>query len=64
MDDEEYELGHRCVAAPVFNYRGDAVAAVGVSGTPDSMPDERIGFIAEQVKLAASRISERMGYVE
>lgn len=64
MDDEEYELGHRCVAAPVFNYRGDAVAAVGVSGTPDTMPDERIDFIAEQVKLAAGRISERMGYVE
>lgn len=64
MDDEEYELGHRCVAAPVFNYRGDAIAAVGVSGTPDTMPLERIDFIAEQVKLAADRISERMGYVE
>lgn len=64
MDDEEYELGHRCVAAPVFNYRGDAIAAVGVSGTPESMPDERIDFVVEQVKLAASRISERMGYVE
>lgn len=64
MDDEEYELGHRCVAAPVFNYRGDAIAAVGVSGTPESIPDDRIEHIARQVKLAASRVSERMGYVE
>ncbi|WP_158539743.1 IclR family transcriptional regulator [Gordonibacter sp. 28C] len=64
MDDEEYEIGHRCVAAPVFNYRGDAIAAVGVSGTPDSISDDRIDDISRQVMLAASRLSERMGYVE
>lgn len=64
MDNEEYELGHRCIAAPIFNYRGDAVAAVGVSGTPESIAEERIEEVAQQVKLAAQRISERMGYVE
>lgn len=64
MDREEYELGHCCVAAPVFNYRGDALAAVGVSGTPESIAEERLDDIAQQVMLAARRISERMGYVE
>lgn len=64
MDNEEYELGHCCVAAPVFNYRGDAIAAVGVSGTPESIPQERVQDVAQQVKLAAHRISEHMGYVE
>ncbi|WP_195762834.1 IclR family transcriptional regulator [Eggerthella guodeyinii] len=64
MDNEEYELGHCCVAASVFNYRGDAIAAVGVSGTPESIPQERVDDVAQQVKLAAQRISERMGYVE
>ncbi len=64
MDSEEYELGHCCVAAPVFNYRGDAVAAVGVSGTPESISPDRVEDVAQQVMLAARRISEHMGYVE
>lgn len=64
MDNEEYEIGHRCVAAPVFNYRGDAIAALGVSGTTESIPDDEVDRIAQQVVLAAKRISERMGYVE
>lgn len=64
MDSEEYELGHCCVAAPVFNYRGDAVAAVGVSGAPESISPDRVEDVAQQVMLAARRISEHMGYVE
>jgi IclR family KDG regulon transcriptional repressor len=62
IDDEEYELGHRCIAAPVFDYRGDAIAAVGVSGTTTSIPDSRIEQIAQQVMFAAQKISTRMGY--
>lgn len=64
MDNEEYEMGHCCIAAPVFNYRGDAIAAVGVSGTPESISDDRVEDVAQQVMLAAHRISEHMGYVE
>lgn len=64
MDNEEYELGHRCIAAPVFNYRGDAIAALGVSGTAESISDDRVEDIARQVVLAAGRLSARMGYVE
>lgn len=64
MDDEEYELDHRCIAAPVFNYRGDAIAAVGVSGTTSSISDDRVEQIAQQVMLAAKRISSCMGYVD
>ena len=62
MDDEEYEIGHCCIAAPVFDYRGDAIAAVGVSGTPESMREGRREKVAQQVVQAAQRISERMGY--
>jgi len=63
IDDEEYSLDHRCIAAPVYNYRGDAIAAVGVSGTTENMPAERIGYIAAQVVGAADAISHRMGYL-
>lgn len=64
MDNEEYEWGHCCIAAPIFNYRGDAIASIGVSGTPESIPAERVEEVAQQVMLAARRISEHMGYVE
>lgn len=64
MDNEEYQIGHCCIASPVFDYRGDAIAAVGVSGTPSSISKDRIPDISRQVILAAQRISERMGYIE
>src|SRR5688572_2798408 len=32
VDNEEYAIGMRCVAAPVFNFSGKAVAAMGISG--------------------------------
>lgn len=62
MDDEEYLLGHRCVGAPIFDYRGDAVASISASGTISQISDEKLPFIVEQVKDTALQISKRMGY--
>jgi len=64
MDDEEYEVGHRCIAAAVFDYRGNAIAAVGVSGNTETIPDAQVSAIAERVMVAGRRISLRMGYME
>lgn len=64
MDDEEYELGYRCIAAPVFDYRGNAIAAAGLSGTTESISDDRVPVIAQRIKTAARSISTRMGYLE
>ena len=62
MDDEEYQLGHRCIGAPVFDYHGDAVAAVSASGTTDELCTDKIPWIAEHVRKAAREISLKMGY--
>ena len=32
MDDEEYEIGHRCIGAPIYDYRGEIIAAISASG--------------------------------
>lgn len=63
MDDEEYQTGHRCVGAPVFDYRGMAVAALSVSGTVHSLADELLPEVIKKVKLQATGLSRQLGYV-
>lgn len=62
MDDEEYKLGHRCVGAPIFDYRGDAIASISASGIITEISDEKLPMIIEHVKNAAMQISRRMSY--
>lgn len=62
MDNEEYQLGHRCIGAPVFDYRGEAVAAISASGTVTELTDDRIDMVAGEVMSAARHLSRRMGY--
>ena len=64
MDNEEFEKGYRCIGAPIFDYKGDIIAAVSASGDKRVLTDDRIEEVAEAVMKAASRISHRMGYVE
>jgi DNA-binding IclR family transcriptional regulator len=63
-DIEESELNHRCVAAPVFDYRGDIIAVIGVSAVNDELPVEDIDMVAGRVVLAAQKISSCMGYTD
>jgi len=63
MDNEEYQLGHRCVGAPIFDYRGAPMAAISASGSINSISDEKLQLVIRQVRDAAANISKRMGYV-
>jgi DNA-binding IclR family transcriptional regulator len=63
MDNEEYQMGHRCVGAPVFDYRGTPVAAISASGSIDQMADKRLECIVKEVKQSAADLSRHMGYV-
>lgn len=62
MDNEEDELGVRCVGAPVRV--GDRVAAaVSVAGFLDELKEERVGFVAGCVRRAAAAIAARLSSV-
>lgn len=64
IDDEEAEIGHRCIGAPIYDYRGDIIAAISASGPTAAIPKSRIEAVAEYVKKQALEISRSMGYIE
>ena len=61
LDDEERTLGMRCIAAPIYNEYGEAIAGISVSGPSVRIPDERIGELGPQVKRAAEKITKSIG---
>lgn len=61
-DDEECEIGARCVAAGVYDYTGRIVGGISVSGPATRLTAERIPQIAELVVHAGRAVSSRMGW--
>ena len=64
MDDEEYEVGHRCIGATVYDYRGLPVAAISASGSVNLLTDDRIEGTIRKVKEWAGQLSRQIGYIE
>lgn len=62
LDDEEVELGARCVAAPVLDSSNQVAAGVSVSGPTIRMARARTAQIAGAVKKAALEISLQLGH--
>jgi DNA-binding IclR family transcriptional regulator len=59
FDDEEIEVGLRCVAAPVRDDSGELVAGLSVSAPSDRYDDEWIPILRE----TAAALSTAIGYV-
>jgi IclR family KDG regulon transcriptional repressor len=63
IDDEESEEGIRCVAAPVYNDRGIAVAAISISGPSVRVTRQKIqDHLKDEVIQAAFEISQKLGF--
>lgn len=62
LDDEEHEPGVRCIAAPVYNFLGAAIASIGISGPSIRVTPDRISQLAACVMRAASELSTDLGY--
>lgn len=57
-DDEELELGVRCMAAGIFDDQGKLVAGLSISSPADRLEEAWL----ERVKLTAAEISAALGY--
>jgi DNA-binding IclR family transcriptional regulator len=60
VDDEENNLGARCLGAPIFDALGNVTAALGASGTLTQVDEANIPRIIEALKDAARRISRQL----
>lgn len=61
VDDEEHAVGLRCIAAPIFDETGEAVAAISASGPMARIVEDRITPLGTLVLETARRISSEMG---
>src|SRR5699024_8618571 len=61
-DNEENELGVRCVGAPVFNHDGVVEGAISVSGPTIRVTRDKVEELGGLVKKYADLISRELGY--
>lgn len=61
FDDEERNLGMRCVAAPIFNEFGEPVAGISLSGPVARLSLDTVEKMGPKVKQAAKRITSLIG---
>lgn len=62
FDNEEFSIGVRCMAAPVFRYDGTVVAAIGISGPSPRVTDTRIAEWQPKLLEVSRELSARLGW--
>ncbi|MDF1535733.1 MAG: IclR family transcriptional regulator [bacterium] len=64
VDNEEWNEGLKCVAAPILDYYGKIQGALSVSGPSDRLPEQRVeGEIVPAVMECAVEISRKLGHL-
>lgn len=61
LDNEECEIGHRCVSVPLYDYTGTVAAAISVFDSVERLTDAYIQSILPAMQQLAKEISFRMG---
>jgi len=62
LDDQESEVGARCVGAPIFNAEGRPIAAISISAPDSLLPDKEVPTVGKAVMGACEEISALLGY--
>lgn len=61
VDDEEFVVGLRCVAATVYNQQGEAFFSISVSGLANRLTPERVPSIGALLVETADRLTHALG---
>ncbi len=63
IDDEECEIGLRCISCPIRDYTGQIIAAMSMFGSTADLTDDRAHTsIYPALKAATDTISSRLGF--
>ena len=62
IDNEECEVGVKCVAAPIRDYTGRIIAAISMSGPLTRMTQAKMSLMQEGISRAAIELTASLGY--
>ncbi len=62
IDDEEFRIGIRCLAAPVRDFSRQIIASIGISGPKNRLDDRTFRRMKTTVKNIGIKMSNEMGY--
>jgi DNA-binding IclR family transcriptional regulator len=62
IDDEEFEVGVRCIAVPVCDYRARCVAAIGISGPTSRVALGDLPKVAQIIQEIGKSLSARLSF--
>ena len=62
LDDEEFTIGVRCIAVPVWNYKNKVIASLGVSGLAMNVSLDRVEELVKVIMEIRNKLSSRLGY--
>ncbi|HEY7031869.1 MAG TPA: IclR family transcriptional regulator C-terminal domain-containing protein, partial [Thermomicrobiales bacterium] len=61
-DNEENEIGARCVGVPILDGAGRPLAAISISGPTARIDNGALGAMSERLWKASREISSRLGF--
>ena len=64
IDDGEFDAEGRCVAAPVRDFTGRVMGAIGISGPIWRLSPSAVRVKSQRVRQAADSLSREFGYAE
>jgi len=62
IDNEEFGIGIRCIAAPVRNDSGKVIAAVSIAGPTTRFSKEKAGGLKDTIIKVCDKISYELGF--
>jgi DNA-binding IclR family transcriptional regulator len=57
LDDEEFDIGMRCLSVPICGTSDEAVAAIGIAGTTSEIHEDNLDSLLKLLTAAAGTIS-------
>lgn len=64
IDDIEHEENIRCIAAPIFDCKGQVIASFSVTGPTIRMTKEKVNSLIDLIKDYSKKMSKLMGYTD